>query len=305
MRRSGLLAIALGVTAAAGADDFWAHWGDGRAELSGYRLVQPREGAKRAGSAVFIFVTEELSDSLRVKADPGKHPKADLYPVLKLNAIRDFQTGIYDYNLMTSAFVALKDVNGRPAGAPTKVSFSSQEWCGNVYSQLLFDAGSMRHTLHSYFDGEADREETVPADAAAVSEDALLLWARGLAAPALAPGESRTVPLVRSLAVARVAHQPVVVGRATLSRSASSRPTIVPAGTFETDVFTAAIEGGRTWTIAVERTAPHRIVSWETSDGERAGLLAAERVAYWNMNGGEFRGAVHRLGLEPRAPRMP
>ena len=72
--------------------------------MNGYRLVQPRYGAKRAGTAVLIYVTEDFSDSLRVKADPGKHPASDVYPVLKLNAVRDFQTGIYDYNVMTSVF---------------------------------------------------------------------------------------------------------------------------------------------------------------------------------------------------------
>src|SRR5258708_5205492 len=81
---------------AARADEFWAHWGDGKAELDGYALTQPRYGQKRAGTAVLIFVTEDFSDSLRVKADPGKHPAADVYPVLKLNFVRDFQTGIYD-----------------------------------------------------------------------------------------------------------------------------------------------------------------------------------------------------------------
>src|SRR5678815_4531164 len=90
------------------ADDFWQHWGDGK--------------------AVLIFVTEDFSDSLRVKADPGKHPASDVYPVLKLNFVRDFQTGVYDYNVMTSTF--LKTESGF---APAKVSFSAQEWCGHTY----------------------------------------------------------------------------------------------------------------------------------------------------------------------------
>lgn len=286
-------------------DAFWNYWGDGRAELAGYDLTFPRYGEERAGTAVAIFVTETFSNDVRVKADPGQHAPAAEFPVIKLNLVRDFPTGIYDYNMMTSAFVALVGINDRPAGAPTKVSFSSQEWCGNVYSQLLFDANTMRHTLHSYFDGEADRSERIEAPPDAMSEDALLLWARGLAAPALAPGASREVPLVRSLAVARVRHQPVVVGRATLSRSAATRRTTVPAGTIEADVFTVAMDGGRTWTIDVEHAAPHRIVKWETSDGEKAELLAADRLKYWEMNGSQFTGAVRRLGLEPRAARMP
>ena len=55
--------------------------------MNGYRLVQPRYGHARAGTAALIYVTEDFSDSMRVKADPGKHPASDVYPVLKLNAV--------------------------------------------------------------------------------------------------------------------------------------------------------------------------------------------------------------------------
>jgi len=284
---------------------FWKHWGDGRAELAGYDLTFPRYGALRKGVAVAIFVTETFSNDLRVKSDPGKHPKADEYPVIKLNLVRDFPTGLYDYNLMTSVFVALDQVNGRPAGSPTKVSFSSQEWCGNVYSQLLFDRDEARHMLHSYFDGEADAENTLRVPRTAVSEDALLLWARGLAAPALVPGETRDVQMVRSLVVSRLHHQPVAVESATLSRAAAPGRVTVPAGAFDTETYTAALGGGRTWTIDVERAAPHRIVRWTTSDGERGELLAADRLAYWKMNGPGFETELERLGLKSRPLRTP
>ena len=144
------LALSLAALPAAG-DEFWAHWGDGQAELNGYHLTQPRYGEKRSGTAILVFVTEDMSDSLRVKADPGKHPASDVYPVLKLNAIRDFQTGIYDYNVMTSTFARVS-----PGWPVARVSFSSQEWCGHVYHQLLPRAGRIAGTFHSYFDGEAD-----------------------------------------------------------------------------------------------------------------------------------------------------
>src|SRR5580765_4286949 len=70
---------------------FWKQWGDGQAELSGYNLVFPRYGQLRHGSAVTIFVTETFSNSLRVKADPGKHPASDQFPVMKLNLVEDYQ----------------------------------------------------------------------------------------------------------------------------------------------------------------------------------------------------------------------
>ncbi|MCA1664656.1 MAG: hypothetical protein LC659_10370, partial [Myxococcales bacterium] len=131
------MSAALASSTAARADDFWKYWGDGKAELDGYALVEPRYGQPRQGTAVAVFVTEDFSDALRVKADPQKHEKSDLVPVMKLNLVRDFQTGIYDYNTMTSTFVRT-EFNGGDAYWPLeKTSFSSQEWCGHVYMQWL------------------------------------------------------------------------------------------------------------------------------------------------------------------------
>jgi hypothetical protein len=286
-------------------EDFWKRWGDGKGELSGYDLTFPRYGELRKGVAVTVFVTETFSNSLRVKADSGKHPKSDEFPVMKLNLVEDFSTGIYDYNLMTSAYVALAPVNGRAAGSPTKVAFSSQEWCGSVYGQLLFDAGSARLTSHSYFDGEADQQRTVTVPNDALSGDTLLLWARGFAGPLLAPGERRDVTLLRSIESARLAHRPVETLKATLSREASSSRLTVPAGTFDVERRTAEMAGGPTWMFSVETTEPHRIAQWETSEGEKASLLASDRLEYWKMHAEKDLPALARLGLKPRPPRTP
>jgi hypothetical protein len=286
-------------------DEFWKHWGDGKGELAGYDLTIPRYGQLRRGIAVTVFVTETFSNSLRVKSDPGKHPKSDEFPVLKLNLVEDFATGIYDYNLLTSAFVALSPVNGRPAGAPTKVAFSSQEWCGGVWSQLLFDAGSARSTLHSYFDGEADQSRSVPVPAEALSGDALLLWARGLAAPLVRAGERREVPLVRSLENARLTHGAADLQRAVLSRDPAASRVTVPAGTFDVRRATVEIAGGSTWKFAVETAAPHRVIEWESSDGEKASLLGSDRLEYWKLHGEGQESFLARLGLKPRPPRTP
>jgi hypothetical protein len=286
-------------------EEFWKRWGDGKGEVSGYDLTFPRYGELRKGVAVVVFVTETFSNSARVKSDPGKHPRSDEFPVMKLNLVQDFSTGIYDYNLMTSAFVALAPVNGRPAGSATKVSFSSQEWCGDTYGQLLFDAGSARLSTHSYFDGEADqsRELSVPADA--LAGDALLLWARGFAAPILAAGERREVSLVKSIRSARLNHRSIELEKATLSREAAPSRATVPAGTFEVNRRSVEIAGGPTWKISVETAEPHRLIEWETSDGEKASLLAGERLEYWRLHGERDRGALARIGLQPRPPRTP
>lgn len=286
-------------------DDFWKRWGDGKGELSGYDLTFPRYGELRKGTAVTVFVTETFSNSLRVKADPGRHPKSDEFPVMKMNLVEDFSTGIYDYNLLTSAFVALSPVNGRPAGSATKIAFSSQEWCGGVWGQLLFDSGSARLVSHSYFDGEADQSRTLEVPADALSGDALLLWARGLAAPLVAPGERREVGLVRSIEGARLAHRPVEVMKATLSHDAARARVTVPAGTFEAERRTVEIAGGPKWIFAVESAEPHRILQWETSEGEKASLLASDRLEYWKLHGEKDQVFLAKLGLRPRPPRTP
>ena len=286
-------------------DAFWKHWGDGRGELAGYDLEMPRYGALRHGVAVTIFVTETFSNARRVKADPGRHPKRDEFPVMKLNLVQDFSTGIYDYNLMTSSFVALAPVNARPAGAPTKVSFSAQEWCGHVYAQVLFDARYGRFDAHSYFDTEADSTASLELPNDALSEDALLAWARGFSAPILARGDTTTRPILGSLRHARLLHRPLKVTPALFKRSATPEQVKVPAGTFEADVYTVRVTPDRTWTFWVEPAEPHRVVQWTCTDGERAQLLATNRLAYWNLNGPGGESYLARLGLKPRPPRTP
>jgi hypothetical protein len=286
-------------------DDFWKRWGDGKGELAGYDLTFPRYGELRRGVAVTVFVTETFSNSLRVKADPGAHPPADQFPVMKMNLVEDFATGIYDYNVMTSAFSALTAVNARPPGSATKVSFSSQEWCGHVFGQLLFDAASARLTSHSYFDGEADQARTMPVPPDALSGDAILLWARGFAAPLVKPGERREVPLVRSIESARLAHKPLDMQRAILFREPAPSRDTVPAGTFDVERCTVEIAGGPSWKIAVEAAEPHRIIAWETSDGQKAVLLGSDRLEYWKLHGPGQESFLARLGLKPRPPRTP
>lgn len=273
---------------------FWAHWGDGRAEMNGYRLVQPRYGAPRTGSAVYIFVTEDFSDSLRVKSDPGQHPASDVYPVMKLNAVRHFQTGIYDYKIMASTFARVA------AGWPVaKVSFSSQEWCGHVYHQILPRAGKVDGVYHSYFDGEADGEDRLPAPEGGVYEDAVPILVRGWGSTYLQPGESRNVPYLPGLMRARLEHRKLAWGQATISRSAATSSVKVPAGSFEAVVWTVAEKGGPTTTYHIEAAAPHRLVRWSTSAGEEGSLLGSTRLAYWKLNGPGGEKHLAEMGLQP------
>lgn len=278
---------------------FWRLWGDGQAELAGYELTYPRYGKPRQGVAVAIFVTEPFSYSLRVKADPGRHPDSDVFPVMKLNLVEDFQTGLYDYNEETSSFLAL----ARTPGRLTKVAFSSQEWCGHVYSQLIFQPDRLRLTTHSYFDGEADEQRDLAVPPEGISEEQLFFWARGMARPVVEAGQSVVAPLLPSLQTTRHGHQPLQWTRAKLSRSGAAQQIAVPAGKFAAEVWRAEIEGGSVRTFYVEAGGARRILRWESSTGERAELLGSDRMKYWQMNQPGGEAALKRLGLSLRPPR--
>jgi hypothetical protein len=294
------MCAALASSTVASADEFWKFWGDGKAELDGYALVEPRYGQPRDGTAVLIFVTEDFSDALRVKADPGKHDKSDVAPVMKLNLVRDFQTGIYDYNTMTSTFLRTEP-DGGSFFTLAKTSFSSQDWCGHVYMQWLPRGTRLVGTSHSYFDGEADAAPELEWPAGGVVEDALPVLVRGLRGDWLAPGASKKVPFLRSQLRTRLLHVPAKWGEATISRAPASTEIKSALGTLRAFVYTVAESGGDTITFTVEEAAPHRLLAWKSSSGESARILGSARLPYWAMhdNGGEK--ALKLLGLPPQA----
>ncbi|MEP7027400.1 MAG: hypothetical protein ABI960_02285 [Candidatus Eisenbacteria bacterium] len=286
---------------------FGAYWHDGKAELDGYRMTISRYDAPRQGHAVLIYVTEPFSRSKHVKVDdPAKAP-ADVVDVLKLNLVRDFQTGIYDYNTMVSLFSASETF------APIKVSFSSTEWCGNIYQELNFFPTRVEDRVDSYFEGES-ATRTLALPAGGVIEDNLFILLRGLRGDYLQPGEKRTVPFLSSPFHSRLAHRPLAWISATIERSRGTSQVRVPAGVFATSLYTVRVSDGREGTFSVERAYPHRIVRWAWSPGTGAPgktflggshqgeLSGTSRVQYWKLHNPGDETALRPLGLAPLAP---
>ena len=285
------------------ADQFWDHWGDGQAEISSYELSIPRYGESRPGTTVAIFVTEPFSAARRVKSD--RSASDDRLQVIKLNLVKDFATGIYDYNTMLSTFVPLETGGELTEGRATKVSYSSQEWCGHAYHELLLDRAGASESVHSYFDGESAQDRKLSLPAGGVSEDSLLLWARGLAEPKLAKGESVEAPLLTSLQTARLDHQELRWRTATFSRADKSTFLESPAGRFEVERWTVQLEDGSRWEFDVELAPPQRVISWRRPSGERSTLIKSERLPYWRLNGNRDLKALDAIGLKPRPARTP
>ncbi|MFT5383134.1 MAG: hypothetical protein ACI81W_000531 [Saprospiraceae bacterium] len=137
---------------------FHDYWYQGKAEITSFDLEQARYGELHQGNAVLIFVTEDFSKSKKVKLDePSKTPK-DAVSVLKLNATRKFNTGIYPYSMMTSSFTPI-DIKKHKHSL--KVSTSSQEWCGHTYMELEEGKSHFNFEVRSYFESEGNIDSKV------------------------------------------------------------------------------------------------------------------------------------------------
>ena len=133
--------------------EFNSYWYTGKAEVNVYDIEQARYGELRKGKAVRIFVTEDFLLNKQVKKESmTTEPSAS---VLKMNFLNKFPTGIYDYSMMTSVFTPVDVSRFKKT---IKVSMSSQEWCGHVFSQLNLDKDQYEFTGHSYFENESEQD---------------------------------------------------------------------------------------------------------------------------------------------------
>jgi hypothetical protein len=275
--------------------DFSGHWHDGKAEMDGYRLKVNRYGEERTGQCVMIYVTEPFSESKRVKADyPDRSPE-DSFDALKLNLVRDFQTGIYDYNTMVSVFVRSSDFS------PVKLTFTSAEWCGHVYDELLFYPKKITGRFFSYFEGESGETNLKNHDGGLV-EDNLFIVLRGLRGHYLEPGASKRVRFLPGVYYGRLAHKPLEWEDAKVSRLEGTKTIDVPAGSFESIVYTIETGGGRTGTFYIESEYPHRIIRWEMLPDIEGELTGSKRLAYWKLNKNGDEQQLRDIGLEPPVP---
>ena len=231
-------------TEAKTAEDYWFD----KAELTRYETRQSRYGEIRDGESVLVFVTEPFLADEQVKHESG--PGESAVPVLKLNRIRSFPTGVYDYRLMASVFHPVEPGGPDPAGL--KIAMSSIEWCGLVFQQVNRRDGTLKTQLRSYFQREGDQNVSLPG---VWTEDEL--WVRLRLDPESLP--VGPIEILPELFFQRLAHlQPEPLeARARLDLESD------PA-TYRLDY--PALE--RRLEIRFEPSYPHRILGWtETGDG--------------------------------------
>lgn len=263
--------------------DFKDYWYAGKAEITSYTLDQARYGENRDGNAVLIYVTEPFLPEVQVKADGSG---ADNIPVLKLNSTKNYLTGIYPYSIMTSSFYP---VNANQHAL--KVSFSAQEWCGQVYMQLN-NREDFEVRSHSYFEAEADQQMSLEKT---VLENEL--WNQLRIDPKGLPmGSFNAIP---SFEYIRLAHKPMKAysAEATLEQS--------PEGNTYTLRYP---ELERSLTIAFNTTFPYEITGWKETFTSGFGPSAktmtttAKKIRtittpYWQQNSNEYLYLRDSLGL--------
>src|SRR5437867_1884214 len=150
---------------------------------------------------------------------PG-HDPADLFTVLKLNHVINYQTGIYSYHQMESCFF------DRLSMDLVKLSLTSNEWCGNTYKEYTRHTGRAALHVRTYWDGQAEATYDLPVGPDVVFYDAIPLLIRSLPQT---PGTARALRLVPTQIESRGPKPEIAPATLVAAREETKS---VPAGSF-------------------------------------------------------------------------
>ena len=252
--------------------NFHDYWYQGVAEVNSYALLQSRYGEVREGDAILVFVTEDFSKSKQVKLDDSSKVPEDKISTLKLNSIRKFKTGIYDYSMMQSVFTPI-DLKSFPN--TLKTTASSQDWCGHSFTQLNLEDKQYRFSQNSYFEQEGDELREIENS---ILEDELFTRIR--IDPSSIP--TGNVELIPGLFYSRLLHENLKPKQARIRMEKKEAMNLI----------VEYLHFERTLVIRFEEEFHHRILSWTETNGKdwsagggsKATLKKTIRNAYWSKN---------------------
>jgi hypothetical protein len=225
-------------------------WYAGKAEINTYALQQARYGEIRNGEAVLIFVTEDFSTEELVKLDEPEKT-GDKVRVLKMNMTKNFVTGIYPYSMMLSVFTPVsKEGNEKTL----KADCSSQEWCGQTFSQLQLKGNDYNWQLHSYFEKEGEQDKKL--DAVLIEDE---LWNRIRINPSSLP--QGKVSVLPGLLWQRLSHIELKGEEAVITLSKADSFFIKDSGVQMYTIHYPAAQ--RTLQIYFQSAFPHEILGWQ------------------------------------------
>lgn len=263
--------------------EFKEYWYAGNAEITSYKLEQARYGELRVGTSVLIYVTEPFLADKQVKADRSNPENIS---VLKLNSTKKYLTGIYPYSIMSSSFYPVHDNQ-----QALKVTFSAQEWCGQVFAQIN-NREKFKIKTFSYFESEGDNAFELDKN---VMENEL--WNRIRINPLDLPvGEFKMIP---SLEYVRLAHKEL--------KAYNTITTLTKMDGMNTYKITyPSLE--RTLEIKFNLAFPYAIHSWsetfKSGFGNKAKTMTSKatkiktiKTPYWRQNGSNDISLRDTLGL--------
>jgi len=277
--------------------DFGDYWYQGEAELNHYKLTQARYGQQNRGKAVLVFVTEDFLTDQQVKYEEGD--KENTTTVLKLNFLRRFVTGMYDYSMMSSIFTPVQ-LNKYPHSL--KISTSSQDWCGHAYFQLNNREDQYDVVGHSYFQNEVHKDFQI--------EKALLedeIWNRIRINPESLPEGS--IKIIPGTMYNRLKHN----GLQAMEASANLEPyqgsefegnNLMEYNLDYKEIF-------RQMKVVFEKAFPNKIKGWKEKHKSgfgddtqilttKAKLKKTVKTNYWNKNGLSDTLLRKQMGLDSR-----
>ena len=249
-------------------NQFNDYWYSGTAEINSYELKQSRYGEIREGEAVLVFVTEPFSLNKQVKLDNPNDAGKDNITIMKLNNIKKFITGIYDYSIISSSFTP---INFRRFPRTLKLNTSIQEWCGHTFTQLNLKENNYQFQQFSYFEAEGDTKKNIPAS---LLEEELMTYIR-IHKGQLPLGK---LDLIFPITYSRFTYKELKVAKAKISKT--ELDTIIRYNIEYLD-YTRKV------TIDAQKEFPYKILSWTEDNGD--GLLTEARLKksinepYWNQ----------------------
>jgi hypothetical protein len=276
--------------AIANPEKFADYWYAGEAELNRYELSQMRYGEERKGELILVYVTEDFLPERQVKDESQTEGSVK---VLKLNYMKNFITGIYDYSLMTSTFTPI-DFRKHPY--TLKSSFSSQDWCGQSFSQINLRERTIHYQLRSYFEKEGDMNTELAATY--FEED---IWTRMRLEPQMLPlGDVELIPSQEFIRLHHKEFKPYKAKAVLLLQVGDQNAKE------ELYVYTVEYPDlGRTVKWTCQSKFPFQILEWEeriAGNGKdrvsRAVLSHSLKNSYWALNGNEHEALRDSLGVQ-------
>ena len=189
---AALLAPAAARAQAPTADTAWltsSHWDDGRAEVAFYEVHRSRNQYGRPDDQTFLvgtyLVKHEFDPATRSKAAASAEGGV---PAFKWALFYEIESGSYQYKRAYVTNAAQADL------APLKASFTSFDWCSNLYREQDFlPDGRVESLVRS--DDYGNRATSVALSARAYPVAELPLLVRGLDFSVQARQELRVVLL--------------------------------------------------------------------------------------------------------------